>query len=115
MSAKGGDRHFTVAGSELGVSGGTYSGTPYAAAKKAARVLFAKTTHKKFKFILREKTQGSSKKSYFYEAEIHDLKTPIVIESWKKKDGTPVTITKEVKLRTCHHDEMQSVHTPKSK
>lgn len=108
-----GERHFTVAGSELGVHGGNYSGTPYSAAKKAARILFSKTQHKKFKFILREKTQGSDKKSFFYEAEVKDLKTPIVIESWKKKDGTPVTITKEVKLRTCHHDEMHSVRTPK--
>lgn len=107
-------RTFTVAGSDHGVTGGTYISTsPTAAAKKAARILSKKTHLDKFKFILREKTKGSEKKSYFYEANIVNLRTPIVIEAWKKKDGTPVTITKKINLRVCHHDEMHTVKTPR--
>lgn len=113
MSAKG-ERHFTVSGSDVGVSGGTYtSDSPYAAAKKAASQISRKNKKSdKFKFILREKTQGSSKKSFFYEATIEHLKTPIETP-WKKADGTPVFKTKKVHLRTCHGDELKSVHTPK--
>lgn len=106
-------RTFTVAGSDHGVTGGNYVSTsPTAAAKKAARVLAKKTHLEKFKFILREKTKGSEKKSYFYEAMVENLKEPIVIEAWTKKDGTPVTITKKIHLRVCHHSEMHTVKTP---
>lgn len=107
-------RTFTVAGSDHGITGGNYISTsPTAAAKKAARILSKKTHLNKFKFILREKTKGSEKKSYFYEADIIDLKTPIVIAAWTKKDGSPVTITKKINLRVCHHDEMHTVKTAK--
>jgi hypothetical protein len=107
-------RSFKIVGSNVSETGGNYKGTsPSSAAKKAASMLFRKSNKTTFKFILKEKTQGSEKKSWFYEATIEKLKNPIVIESWKKKDGTPVMITKKVHLRICHHDEMKSIQTSK--
>lgn len=101
------DRSFTVQGSEFGVTGGTYhSKTPSAAAKKAARILLkSKPSAKSVKFILREATRGSAKKSYFYEAFVHHLDTPIVVN----RGGVEITIKKQLKLRTCQQHEMHSV------
>lgn len=109
-------RKFTVSGSDIGEEGGTYKGeSSYAAAKKAGSQLLRKNNNKKVKFILREKTQGSDKKSYFYEASVEMLDKPIVIDSWKKANGESVTITKKTKLRTCAPHEMSTVKSSKSK
>lgn len=90
MSAK---RTFTIQASEIGFVGGVYkSDLPSKASKKAAKRLFQLVSDKdgpyhgkyaditKVKFILREKTVGSDKKTFFYEAEKKDLATPQVIK-----------------------------------
>jgi len=103
------ERTFTVQGSEFGVTGGVYrSASPMAAGKKASRILFrsAKAGTKSIKFILRETTRGSEKKAYFYEAFMNYLKEPKVIEY---KNGLKITITKEVKIKTCQEHQMHTV------
>lgn len=90
MSAK---RTFTIQASEIGFVGGVYkSDLPSKASKKAAKRLFELVGdkngpyHSKFgginkvKFILREKTLGSDKKTFFYEAEKKDLATPKIVK-----------------------------------
>ena len=102
------ERTFTVQGSELAVTGGTYrSSTPMAAGKKAGRQLFkaARAGTKSIKFILRETTRGSEKKAYFYEAFINYLKEPKVIT----RNGVEIKITKEMKLKTCQEHQMHTV------
>ena len=101
------DRTFTVQGSDFGVTGGVYkSSTPAAAAKKASRILFksAKTGVKSIKFILRETTHDSKKKTYFYEAFINYLNEPKVIN----RSGVDITITKEIRIKTCGEHHMSS-------
>jgi len=109
-----GKRHFVVAASEVGFNGGLYkSKSPISAAKKAAKVLLRMIENKdhnpewhKFdhfkgktvKFILRESTQGSAKKSYFYEASLVHLKEPKIIQ----RDGKDIAITKQVIVKTCN-------------
>lgn len=115
-------RTFTIQGSDITFKGGDYKGdTPKVAAKKAAKRLFALARDRKspyhryahlstIKFILREKTQGSDKKTYFYEANIHEL-TGDAIKYIKVKspdseeadeDGyIKYPITKEIKVATC--------------
>ena len=113
-SASDSHRTFTVAGSDSGDVGGVYNGkNPGVAARKAASVLHRKTDKVKFKFILRETTNGSSKKSKFYEATIEKLRTPEV-RTLTKPDGTSVTVTatKKVHIKSCHQGEMESVRTP---
>lgn len=112
--SSGGKRHFTIAGSDISISGGLYKSTsPYAAGKKAATELFRKKkSASKVKFILRETTNDSDKKSFYYEATVEHLKTPIET-TWKKADGTPVFITKKIHLKTCHGDDLKSLHTPR--
>lgn len=87
MSAK---RTFTIQASEIGFSGGHYkSDLPSKASKKAAKRLFelidTSNTYKSFdgkkiKFILRETTKGTEKKTFFYEAEKKNLSTPKIIK-----------------------------------
>lgn len=89
MSAK---RSFTIQASEIGFVGGVYrSDLPSKASKKAAKRLFQLVSDKsspyhkyanisKVKFILREKTIGSDKKTFFYEAEKKDLETPQIVK-----------------------------------
>ncbi|NBX51952.1 hypothetical protein EBT25_18940 [bacterium] len=101
------DRTFTVQGSEFGVMGGTYkSSSPMAAAKKASRILFkSKKGAKSVKFILRETTRDSAKKSYFYEAFVHYFDEPKVVS----RGGVDIEITKEVKIKTCQEHQMHTV------
>lgn len=108
-------RFFTIAGSDIGFSGGRYrtdkSGTPVSAARKAASILFRMIEnknndpkfnkyhtfahHKGIKFIIREQTQGSNKDTYYYEAVTHPLKHPKVI----KLNGVEITVTKTIEVK----------------
>ena len=121
-------RSFTIQASEIGFQGGDYkSSSPWSAAKKASKRLFqlvekdpAFKDFKKLdtiKFILREKTQGSDKKSYFYEGSVEELKEPIYIKvkapGSKDADAdgyVKYPVTKEVQVATCpqhHFDHIQ--------
>ncbi len=121
-------RTFTILASEIGFNGGDYkSDSPKSAARKAAKRLFQlvnkDAAYHKFKrlesikFILREKTSGSDKKTYFYESTVEELKEPIFIKvkdpSNKDADAQgyiQYPITKEVKVSSCpqaHFDHTQ--------
>ena len=98
--ALNGRRSFTVMSSTAkGASGGTYLSTaPLNAAKKAARQLFAKsaTRTNKIKFVLRETTRGSKKKTYKYVAT-------------KKKLSPPKTVMRgNVKIVLKHEYEVKA-------
>lgn len=125
MSADG-KRNFTIAGSDIEFEGGKYrisaKGTPSGAARKAAKSLFrmvenkdnspewkkfsAYKNHKTIKFILRETTQDSNKKSYYYEAKIQhihkDDQKPVMI------NGVEIIHTKKIVVKTCN-DKISSV------
>ena len=125
-----GKRTFTIQASEIGFVGGDYkSDLPSKASKKAAKRLFALIEDKesefhgkfsnltKIKFILREKTKGSEKKTFFYEAEKKDLATPKVIKlkvpdnPKADKDGyITYEVTKKIKVTAyaeTHHGFQQ--------
>jgi len=112
-------RKFTIQGSEIKYDGGIYtskskSGATLSAAKKAASQLFKMVENKKdlkewrqyeqfkknksIKFILRETTQDSNKKSYNYEATMIQLDEPIVIV----KNNQEITITRKINVKSCH-------------
>lgn len=101
-SAEKKDRTFTVQGSEIGTSGGSYkASSPYNAGKKAARQLFRKNKSKKsIKFLLRETTQGSAKKVFFYHAQEKKLATPRVFV----RNGVEIKVEKEITMKTCHEN-----------
>jgi hypothetical protein len=115
-------RTFTIQGSEITFKGGSYKGdSPKTAAKKAARRLFALIDDKNspyhryshlstIKFILREKTRGSDKSTYFYEANMHELKGKDVKYIKIKDPSNPEAdedgyiqypITKDIKIASC--------------
>ncbi len=116
-------RSFKVAGSSIGHSGGTYiSKSPSSAARKAAHKLFQAINHDphyqhykntmSVKFILVEKTQGSAHKSYFYDAIKVPYDKPLERQIPNPKDPQNPIIIKyyyDVKLRSCHENEMHSV------
>ena len=126
MSISNKKRSFVIEGSDIGFMGGIYhpnkSGSPGSAAKKAAKTLFRmlenkdnKDEWKKFnqfkdnktiKFLLRESTSDSKKKSYYYEGKIQHI---------KKEDQKPVMINgmeiihkKKIVVKTCS-DGIKSV------
>jgi hypothetical protein len=100
-------RTFTVQGSEFEITGGKYvAASPTVAARRAGSSLFRKvkkegTSRQKeadtVKFILRETTRGSDKKTYFYEAVRTKLATPKVI----KRGGEEITVSHTITVRTC--------------
>lgn len=115
-------RSFTIQGSDITFQGGNYKGdSPSIAARKAAKRLFSLIKDSKspyhtyshyttIKFILREKTQGSNKKTYFYEANIHELKGNEIkyvkvyspqSESANASGYIEYPVTKEIKVATC--------------
>lgn len=120
MSSSKGKRNFTVAGSSVNVEGGHYKitakGTPAGAARKAAKSIFRiienkdnnpewhKYEHFKdqkiIKFILRETTKDSSKKSYYYEAKLQHIKKedqkPVMI------NGVEIIHTKKIVVKSCN-------------
>jgi hypothetical protein len=111
-------RTFVIAGSDIGHTGGRYfsdnSGSPLSAARKASKVLFRMIEnkankpdwekfdkfkdHKTVKFLLRESTKGSEKKTYYYEAKVNHLKSPKVY----KRGDVEIEVTKEVVVKTCN-------------
>lgn len=121
-------RTFTIQASEIGYKGGEYkSSSPWSAAKKASKRLFQliekEPAYKDFKklasvkFILREKTQGSDKKSYFYEGTVEELKEPIYIKvkAPDSKDADAAgyvkyPITKEIQVATCPQHHFDNMH-----
>lgn len=118
-------RRFTIAGSDVGYSGGSYktSGSPLHAAQKAARMLFrvvrlgashvknpkehpahakyAKYAsfekQKKIKFLVRETTKGSNKESFYYEATIKALDKPVIVT----RSGVEYKIETKVEVKSC--------------
>lgn len=136
MSESKKERTFTIQGSDIGYAGGVYKSTsgPAHAAKKAARILFRMVAHgvkyhsnpkenKKFakfgkyaafskdktiKFLVRETTQGSEKKSYYYEAEMSKLRSPIIIN----RNGVEVKIEHKYDVKVCH--ESHNYHHKKN-
>lgn len=119
-----GKRVFTIQASEIGFTGGDYkSDIPSKAAKKAGRRIFKEIKDNKefkkyasqnsVKFILREKTADSDKKTFFYEAEIKNLAKPRYIEirapnnANANEDGiVRYAVTKEVKIATCSENHV---------
>lgn len=117
-------RSFTIQSSEIGFSGGEYkSDIPSKAAKKAAKRIFkliaTEDDYKQYasretiKFLLREKTRGSEKKSYYYETSIKDLKQPKIImvkapnsANADKNGMVQYTVTKEIVVSTCNPPNM---------
>jgi hypothetical protein len=108
MAKKGAERHFTIQGSDIGFVGGNYKAdSPYRAAKKAARALFKKAESeakfarykntKTIKFLLRETTQTSEKKSFYYDGSIVKIEPPKVIV----RKGVEISISREIKIKTC--------------
>lgn len=122
MPAK--ERNFTIQGSDIGFTGGHYkSSTPYNAGTKAGGMLFRMIQYgvkyntdkkkyakyakfaslakyaneKKIKFILRETTQDSNKKSYYYEVAQTKLKTPIIVN----RNGVEIKIEKKISIKAC--------------
>jgi hypothetical protein len=124
MSTK---RTFTIQASEIGFVGGVYkSDLPSKASKKAAKRLFELAGDKngpyhanlsKVKFILREKTAGSEKKTFFYEAEKTTLATPKIVKVKAPKnpkadaDGfITYEVTKKIAVKAfaeTHHNFQQ--------
>ncbi len=115
-------RSFTIQSSEIGFQGGEYkSDAPGKAAKKAAKRIFkliaTDEEYKKFaskdkiKFLLREKTRDSDKKTYYYETEVKNLKEPKIImvkapnsANADKNGMVQYTVTKEIIVSTCTPD-----------
>ncbi len=131
MSEKKSKRTFTIQGSAIGFEGGRYKHNEVnRAAYKAGRQLFriikrgklyrsnpseyakyAKYSiyahhdlDKPIKFLLRETTSGSNKETYYYDAIMHKLNAPQVIE----KNGIKIVVNDEVKVKTCN-DQIGSV------
>jgi hypothetical protein len=118
-SSSAGKRTFTIEGSDLEFSGGKYriteKGTPSGAAKKAAKSLFRMVenkdskpewkkyekyaAHSTIKFLLRETTQGSAKKTKYYEAKVQHIKKAdqkaVVI------NGVEIIHTKKIVVKSC--------------
>ena len=117
-------RHFTVQGSDIGFTGGNYdSKSPRGAGSKAGTKLFQMIEHgvkfnsdkvkykkyakfapfakyagaKSVKFLLRETTQDSAKKSFYYEVKQTHLRTPIIVN----RNGVDVAITRKMSIKAC--------------
>lgn len=120
------ERTFTIQGSDIGFIGGTYrASSPYSAGKKAARQLFRVIAYgvkyhanpsapelakyakfskfarfkndRTIKFLLRETTRSSEKRSFYYDAIQVTLDQPKVIV----RNGVEITIEKEITIKTC--------------
>lgn len=117
-------RVFTIQASEIGFTGGDYkSDIPSKAAKKAGRRIFKEikesnaykqyASHDSIKFILREKTLDSDKKTFFYEASMKNLAKPKYIEihspnnaNADKNGIVKYAVTKEIKIATCSENHV---------
>lgn len=94
------ERTFTVEHSDIGVSGGRYTGSsPYSVAAKAARALFKESKSKKtmIRFKLRETTQGSDGKIRSYIGNKVKLPEPKVVVRGDSK----VTIEHVYRIKSC--------------
>lgn len=93
-----GKRSFTVDNSDTNVTGGRYlASSPLAAARKAARQLFKDTRKKTIRFGMRETSQGSEKKVFFYVANKVALDEPKVIVRGDRE----IKIKTEYKVAAC--------------
>lgn len=124
---------FKIAGSDIDFMGGLYhpnkTGSPGSAAKKAAKSLFRMIEnkkgsadwkkferfkdHKTIKFILRETTQGSDKKSKYYEAKVVHL--PASQHKTVVLNGVEIVYTKKLLVKTCPDPLVKVGSTAKSK
>jgi hypothetical protein len=112
-------RTFKITESQIGYVGGSYktnkSLTPLSAATHAAKVLFKlakneknKPEYKKYefskdliKFTIREKTQGSKKEEFQYEAKIKTLHGDEV--KTIKRGDIEYTIRHKIVVRAAHY------------
>jgi hypothetical protein len=130
-------RTFTVQGSDIGFQGGTYKSTttPVVAARKAARMLFRVIKHavayksdpvkfkaykkyakfaefkneKSIKMLLREKTKGGEGHSFYYEATMKKLSSPVIVT----RNGKEIKIETEVDVKVCKDPHDHHVAPPK--
>ena len=95
-------RKYTVAGSGIGKTGGTYTGkTPGQAARKAARSLLRDGNKKKVKFILREVCADKSnaeKKRHSYLGSKTELR-PHVVRTLP--NGETYTVKYKYSAKSC--------------
>ena len=101
----GDKQRYTVAGSGIGRTGGSYNGSsPIQAAKKAANQLFKHTTQTKIKFIIREvKSEANAdKKKFSYQAEKKNLRPHKVI---KLGNGVEYTIKHKIDIKACKNKD----------
>ena len=104
-------RTFTIQGSGLKYNGGRYkSDEVQSAAKKAATQLFRKLSlpeyrmhkHKtQIKFILRETTKGSEKKTFYYIGERSELSKPLILTI----KGKEILYKYKYSVKKCNSDE----------
>ncbi len=112
MAPKKATRNFTVVGSSIGHEGGIYHSTsPSGAGAKAATQQFkkAKKGVTEVKIMIKETTQGSANRVYFYRAHRTKLSKPI--ERVVRFNGVETVIKNEyqTKLEKCnawaHHEK----------
>lgn len=98
-------RNFTIEKSEIGVTGGLYTGKePYRVASKAARALFKqleadkkKGKKKEIRFTLRETTADSNKKMYHYIGMKKALSQPLIV----KRGDSEIKINHTYHVKSC--------------
>lgn len=93
-------KSYTVESSAVDITGGRYkSSSPSGAAKKAARMLFRKCKKKvkKIRFVIRETTSGSGKKTFEYTATRTKLAKPVV----RVLDGVKVVNQFKYSVKPC--------------
>jgi hypothetical protein len=97
-------RNFTIEKSEIGFTGGLYTGKePYRVAAKAARALFnqaatgKKGKKQEIRFTLRETTMDSNKKEYHYIGMKKSLSEPIVV----KRGDVEIKIKHTYHVKSC--------------
>lgn len=118
------DRNFTVENSEIGFEGGIYkAASPMSAGRKAGRMLFSMIKYgsmyeadskkhakyakyaafakfakkQKVKFVLRETTADSAKKTFTYEVTQEKLKEPVIV----KRGDIEIKIERKFNIRSC--------------
>jgi hypothetical protein len=91
-------RSFTVVQSDVAELGGRYiAATPIAAARKACRQIFKKTTKNLVRFVLKETTRSGDKKQFSYVANRELMKEPKVI----RRGDREIKYTMTYSVKAC--------------
>lgn len=118
------ERHFTIEQSDIGFVGGYYKGSsPVSAGRKAGHMLFKVAKYgklykedsnkyaryakyekfagfaskQKLRFVVRETTADSKKKSFTYEVSQEKLKDPIIV----KRGDVEIKIERKFAIKAC--------------